>query len=168
MARCRVCGSRSPLTTSSLGVCAPCIRAAPYDLSSDLARVHAQTRRNFGLPPEPPCDRSGMSCDLCANQCQIPPDQLGYCGLRRNVRGRLVGAAPTQGKLGYIASLDPDLPYSLLAFHPQFFLHDLPVTSRDDAEEALAAARAAGLTRVRIGNRHLLAPSSARRDSVTV
>jgi pyruvate formate lyase activating enzyme len=45
---------------------------------------------------------------------------------------------------------------SLLAFHPQFTLHDLPVTSRDHAEEALAAAKAAGLTRVRIGNIHLL------------
>ncbi len=376
MARCRVCGSRSPFTASSLGVCTPCIRAAPYGLPSDLARVHARTRLNFGLPPEPPCDPSGISCDLCTNQCQIPPDQLGYCGLRRNVGSRLVGAAPTQGKLSwyfdplptncvadwvcpggtgaghprwahrpgpeygyanlavfyqacsfnclgcqnwhfreaagtqgsvtpaalaalvdartacicyfggdpslqmphsvaaavlarrrtperilricwetngtmhprwlrkamtialasggcikfdlkawddgihraltgfsnrwtlenfrlaaelarsrpsppsliastllvpgyvdaqevgalarYIASLDPGLPYSLLAFHPQFYLHDLPVTSRDDAEEALAAARAAGLTRVQIGNRHLLEPSYGRRDSVTI
>jgi pyruvate formate lyase activating enzyme len=56
----------------------------------------------------------------------------------------------------YIADLDPDIPYSLLAFHPQFTLQDLPVTSREHAEEALAAAEAAGLRRVRIGNRHLL------------
>jgi len=46
--------------------------------------------------------------------------------------------------------------FALLAFHPQCFLHDLPVTSRHHAEEALAAARAAGLTRVHNGNRHLL------------
>jgi pyruvate formate lyase activating enzyme len=56
----------------------------------------------------------------------------------------------------WIASLDPDIPYSLLAFHPQFYLSDLPVTTRQEAESALAAAQAAGLTRVRIGNRHLL------------
>lgn len=55
-----------------------------------------------------------------------------------------------------IAGLDPDLPYSLLAFQPQFYLHDLPVTSREHAEGALAAAKAAGLTRVRIGNVQLL------------
>ena len=47
-------------------------------------------------------------------------------------------------------------PYSLLAFAPQFYLHDLPVTSREHATEALAAAKAAGLTRVRLGNMHLL------------
>jgi pyruvate formate lyase activating enzyme len=56
----------------------------------------------------------------------------------------------------FIADLDPGIPYSLLAFAPQFYLHDLPVTSREHATEALAAARAAGLTRVRIGNIHLL------------
>jgi hypothetical protein len=55
-----------------------------------------------------------------------------------------------------LAVFNPEIPYSLLAFHPQFYLHDLPVTSRDHAEEALAAAKAAGLARVRIGNRHLL------------
>ncbi len=56
----------------------------------------------------------------------------------------------------FIASLDPDIPYALLGFHPHFFVPDLPRTSVCHAEEALAAAQAAGLTRVRIGNRHLL------------
>ncbi len=56
----------------------------------------------------------------------------------------------------FIADLDPGIPYSLLAFAPQFYLHDLPVTSQAHAEEALAAAKAAGLTRVRISNIQLL------------
>jgi pyruvate formate lyase activating enzyme len=56
----------------------------------------------------------------------------------------------------FIAGLDPDLPYALLGFAPNFYLPDLPCTSVRHAEEALAAARAAGLTNVRIGNRHLL------------
>lgn len=376
MARCRVCGSRSLLTAASLGVCAPCIRTAPSGLSSALTRVHAGTRRSFGLPLTPPRDPSGILCDLCVNECRISPGQLGYCGLRRNVDGRLVGGGPTQGNLSwyfdplptncvadwvcpagtgvgypkwalrpgpeyghtnlavfyracsfnclgcqnwhfreaagteramtpaalaslvhartacicyfggdpspqmphsvaaavlarrrtpdrilricwetngtmhprwlrkamaialasggcikvdlkawddgihraltgfsnrrtlenlrlaaelagarpsppplvvstllvpgyvdasevrnlarFIASIGPDIPYSLLAFHPQFYLNDLPVTSREQAEEALAVARAAGLTRVRIGNRHLLGTSCDRRDAVVV
>ncbi len=376
MARCRVCGSRSPLTASSLGACAPCIRADPPGLASDLLRVHARSRRPFGLPPDPPRDPRGIPCDLCANECRIPADQLGYCGLRRNVGGRLVGGAPTQGNLSwyfdplptncvadwvcpagtgvgypiwahragpeygytnlavfyqacsfnclgcqnwhyreatgtrktmtpaalaatvdartacicyfggdpspqvphsvgtsvlaqrrrpegilricwetngtmhprwlrkamsialasggcikfdlkawddrihraltgfsnratlenfrlaaglgrsrpappplvastllvpgyvdasevgalasYIASLDPDIPYSLLAFCPQFYLHDLPVTSREHAEDALAAAKAAGLTRVRIGNTHLLAEPYTQQSRLMV
>lgn len=56
----------------------------------------------------------------------------------------------------FIASLDPDIPYSLLAFHPQHAMRDMPVTSRRQAEECLAAAREAGLTRLHLGNVHLL------------
>jgi pyruvate formate lyase activating enzyme len=55
-----------------------------------------------------------------------------------------------------IAEVNPDIPYALLGFHPHFFLPDLPRTSVRHAKAAEAAARAAGLTRVRIGNRHLL------------
>jgi len=56
----------------------------------------------------------------------------------------------------FIAALNPDIPYSLLGFHPHFFMPDLPRTSVRHAEEAEATARASGLTRVRVGNRHLL------------
>jgi pyruvate formate lyase activating enzyme len=61
------------------------------------------------------------------------------------------------GKIaGFIASLNPQIPYSLLAFAPNFYMNDLPCTSSRLAREAEAAARAAGLTNVHIGNRHLL------------
>jgi len=57
---------------------------------------------------------------------------------------------------GFISSLSRDIPYSLLGFCPQFYMDDLPTTSRRHAEECVEAARAAGLRKVRIGNRHLL------------
>ncbi|MGD8952501.1 MAG: hypothetical protein PVG62_17250, partial [Desulfobacterales bacterium] len=56
----------------------------------------------------------------------------------------------------FIAGLDPDIPYSLLAFRPQSHMGDLPPTSRRQADACLKAARKAGLKRVRIGNEHLL------------
>ena len=56
----------------------------------------------------------------------------------------------------FIASLSRDIPYSLLGFHPQFQMQDLPPTSRNHARRCKEAARAAGLTRVKIGNLHLL------------
>jgi pyruvate formate lyase activating enzyme len=56
----------------------------------------------------------------------------------------------------FIAALDPQIPYALLAFAPHFYMSDLPCTSACYAEEAEAAARAAGLVNVRVGNRHLL------------
>jgi pyruvate formate lyase activating enzyme len=57
---------------------------------------------------------------------------------------------------GLLAGLGTDIPYSLLGFHPSFAMPDLPCTSVRHANEAEAAARAAGLTREHIGNRHLL------------
>jgi pyruvate formate lyase activating enzyme len=56
----------------------------------------------------------------------------------------------------FIAALNPDIPYSLLAFHPQFYLSDLPVTSKAHADRCYRAAIDAGLNKVRIGNLHLL------------
>jgi pyruvate formate lyase activating enzyme len=56
----------------------------------------------------------------------------------------------------FVARCDPDIPYALLGFYPHFFMRDLPCTTRVQARECLAAARDAGLTRVRIGNEHLL------------
>jgi pyruvate formate lyase activating enzyme len=56
----------------------------------------------------------------------------------------------------FIASIDPNIPYSLLGFGPGFYMADLPRTSVRHAEEAERAARAAGLTRVHVGNRQLL------------
>jgi pyruvate formate lyase activating enzyme len=67
-----------------------------------------------------------------------------------------VDAGQVAGLAGLVAEVDPTIPYALLAFHPAFQMDDLPATSRRQAGECLAAAQAAGLTRVRIGNVHLL------------
>ncbi len=57
---------------------------------------------------------------------------------------------------GFIAAVDPEIPYSLLAFYPHFEMADLPVTPKAVADQCLDAAREAGLRRVRLGNVHLL------------
>jgi len=57
---------------------------------------------------------------------------------------------------GFISSLNPEIPYSLLAFYPQFYLNDLPTTSKSHAQRCKAVAEKAGLKNVRIGNVHLL------------
>jgi len=56
----------------------------------------------------------------------------------------------------FIASLNPDIPYSLLAFYPQHLMTDLPLTKKRVAESCREAALAAGLKRVKLGNIHLL------------
>lgn len=61
------------------------------------------------------------------------------------------------GKIaGFIASLEPSIPYVIQGFFPQSYMTDLPRATKALALEAEAAAREAGLINVRIGNRHLL------------
>lgn len=67
-----------------------------------------------------------------------------------------VGADEIRLIAEFIASLDVDIPYSLLAFHPDYLMSDLPTTSRTDADEAVKAAARAGLRNVHIGNAHVL------------
>ncbi|UCH63510.1 MAG: radical SAM protein [Fidelibacterota bacterium] len=56
----------------------------------------------------------------------------------------------------FVAKINPEIPYALLAFAPNFHMCDSQYTSIRHAREAEAAARGAGLDTVRIGNQHLL------------
>ncbi|MDM7935551.1 MAG: radical SAM protein [Methanothrix sp.] len=58
----------------------------------------------------------------------------------------------------FVASIDPETPYSLLGFHPCFYMQDLPLTPASLARRCLEAAKDEGLKRVHIGNIHLLSP----------
>jgi len=54
-----------------------------------------------------------------------------------------------------IAEIDPNIPYSLLVFHPDFKMDDLPITTREVAKGAYEAAKKY-LKNVNLGNMHLL------------
>lgn len=72
----------------------------------------------------------------------------------------LVPGYVTEEEVGQIAQFiargNPNIPYSLLGFAPNFFFDNLPSTSVRHAEEALRLSKEAGLRRVEIGNRFLL------------
>jgi pyruvate formate lyase activating enzyme len=93
----------------------------------------ARTAQRFRERPHPPL--------LVASTLLVP----GY--VDENEVGRIAS---------FIAQQDPDIPYALLAFSPQYRMADLPPTSADHAHRALRAARTAGLRNVRVGNQHLL------------
>lgn len=59
---------------------------------------------------------------------------------------------------GFVASISPKIPYSLLAFYPHFYMQDLPLTPASLARRCIEAAREEGLKNVRLGNVHLLGP----------
>ncbi len=56
----------------------------------------------------------------------------------------------------FLAGLNPDIPYRLLAFYPHFHLKDLPTTSLDHAHACREAAKKEGVKEVHMGNIHLL------------
>ncbi len=56
----------------------------------------------------------------------------------------------------FVSELDPEIPYSLLAFAPHFMMRDMPRVSRESAQRCLEAAQDVGLRRVRLGNVHLV------------
>jgi pyruvate formate lyase activating enzyme len=55
----------------------------------------------------------------------------------------------------FVAEVDSRIPYTLLAFHPQYVMTDLPTTSREQAAKCYEVARK-HLGNVRIGNINLL------------
>ncbi|AGK60811.1 Pyruvate-formate lyase-activating enzyme [Archaeoglobus sulfaticallidus PM70-1] len=60
-----------------------------------------------------------------------------------------------EGIASFIAEVDEDIPYSLLVFHPDYRLRDLPVTPREQVVRCYNAARRY-LKNVNIGNLSLL------------
>lgn len=90
--------------------------------------------------------------DTFSHERKVPPLQLASTLM---VPG-YVGAEEVREIAGFIAELDPNIPYSLLAFHPDFNMMDMGTTTRAQARECENAARDAGLKRIHIGNLHLL------------
>lgn len=101
MAHCTLCQRKSPEISKALGICLNCIRRRPQEALKIAAEVHRQSRLEFGLAPFAPDDPEGVLCRVCANCCRIPENDIGYCGLRRNEDGHLVGATSISGKLSW-------------------------------------------------------------------
>jgi len=55
----------------------------------------------------------------------------------------------------FIADLNPEIPYSLLVFHPDFCMRDLPITPREQVKRCYETAKRY-LNNVNIGNQQLL------------
>jgi len=84
-----------------LGVCLACIRRQPQAALAIARQAHRQSRLDFGLPPSPPDSPGGLPCNVCVNRCRMAQNEMGYCGLRRNQNGRLVGVTATAAKLSW-------------------------------------------------------------------
>jgi pyruvate formate lyase activating enzyme len=112
-------------------VCGSCIRDAPESALELAAEVHRVSRRAFGLPEDPPRDRDGAACSLCARECVIGEERRGFCGLRASHDGRLTHLAGTS-KRGLLKWYRDSLPTNCVADwvcsgHGRFGQHNLAV-----------------------------------------
>jgi pyruvate formate lyase activating enzyme len=127
MAQCALCERNSVEISRALGVCLACIRHQPQAALEIALQAHRQSRFEFGLPPSPPDSPGGLSCNVCVNRCRMAEGEMGYCGLRRNRNGRLVGVSSTAAKLSWYHDPLPTncvaswvCPGGTGAGHPQF------------------------------------------------
>ncbi len=114
-----------------LGVCLACIRRQPQAALAIARQAHRQSRLDFGLPPSPPDSPGGLPCNVCVNRCRMAQNEMGYCGLRRNQNGRLVGVTATAAKLSWYHDPLPTncvaswvCPGGTGAGHPMFAYRD--------------------------------------------
>lgn len=101
MTTCINCKKESNLISETLGICLECIRKDFTEVSGYIKEVHKKTRRDFNLPLEPPKDSKGIGCELCVNECKIAKGEKGYCGLRKNVDGKLLGPTKDLASLSF-------------------------------------------------------------------
>ncbi|NOX56755.1 MAG: radical SAM protein [Planctomycetes bacterium] len=91
MSVCELCGRESTLISAGLGLCAACVQRGGRKAREYATEAHHRERRRFGLPGSVPRSQPGARCRQCANGCRIAPGQVGYCGVRANKSGRLIG-----------------------------------------------------------------------------
>lgn len=98
VAKCEVCGREARDISSTLRVCASCVRERSDESRPYLEAAHARVRKLYGLPPKVPRDPGGVTCGACGNHCRIPKGGRGYCGVVENVDGKLVRKFGTPGE----------------------------------------------------------------------
>ncbi|MGW8161983.1 MAG: radical SAM protein, partial [Desulfobulbales bacterium] len=101
MGLCALCNEESPFIAQKPGVCLRCIRQKPAEALAHALEAHRQSRTVFGLPEKPPRGRDGIPCNICVNTCRITENETGYCGLRRNIAGKIQDISARRGKLSW-------------------------------------------------------------------
>ncbi len=101
MGRCALCQAESALIAKAIGLCAGCVKREATRVLPRALRIHAESRKSFGLPPHPPRSRGGVKCTLCANECLVGPGESGFCGIRANRGDRLTTERPGSAKVSW-------------------------------------------------------------------
>lgn len=141
------------------------VHKADNNSLTQLQEIHARSREKFDL--------KAMDANIHLALCGVDNSRTleNFAAAARRIPERpqpppliastllvpgYIDAGEVKAIASFIAELNPNIPYALLGFHGDFLMTALPPTSWKQAQSCLAAANAAGLTRVRIGNIHIL------------
>lgn len=94
MSRCFNCGRDATPLSEFLGLCRECIIHDFRTVESEIQKAHRATREVFDLPPSPPQEKEGLSCNACFNLCRIGKGMSGYCGVKENREGKSLFPRP--------------------------------------------------------------------------
>ena len=86
---CKIC-KKEKILAKFLGICKDCILERWEEAKSFIEIAHQKSRREFSLPEKVPKSKSKIRCNLCANECQMRENEFGFCGLRKNEKGKLI------------------------------------------------------------------------------
>jgi len=100
MGKCKICGKEGVNISNVLGYCYQCLRDYWDSIKEEIFSLHAASRQSFGLPPYVTKNPKGIQCRLCVNKCVISSQEVGYCGIRKNINGK-IGGGTIKGNLHF-------------------------------------------------------------------
>lgn len=98
---CHGCGKEVAFLSQTLPLCLDCLRLGKENIQRFIENAHRRSREPFRLVNAPPRNSSGISCQICINQCQIAEGEWGYCGLRTQKDGSLQGVSAEKGNASW-------------------------------------------------------------------
>lgn len=100
---CPSCGDQNFKVSAILPFCSQCIKTQFSELTGEVEKIHASSRRSFHLPEAPVQSEGGLACHFCTNSCLMDPGERGFCGMRENNGGRILhlGGTPNKGLLDW-------------------------------------------------------------------
>jgi pyruvate formate lyase activating enzyme len=101
MGRCLVCNKESIFISNFLKVCLICIRENFSEAKPYIEEAHRKSRKEFNLPIGVAKDKEGIFCNLCINNCGIAEGKTSFCGLRKNLEGKLFGPDKEKANLEF-------------------------------------------------------------------
>ncbi len=101
MGTCAFCGRKSPIISNVIGVCAECLRNRGAEALRIAHQPHAKYRLTLGLPLNPPRVEGGARCNICVNNCVIPDNGRGFCGVWFSEKGFLKTATDINSFIGH-------------------------------------------------------------------